>query len=411
MPIREVWCKILETQIETGTPYVLFKDHCNNKSNQKNLGTIKSSNLCAEIVQYTDKNEVSVCNLASVCLPTFVVKSVDRDGTEVVTFDYKELYRVCRVMIRNLDRVIDRNYYPIPEAERSNKRHRPIGLGIQGLSNVFFKMMIPFDSPEAMLINKRIAETMYFAAITESHCLAVEFQPYSSIDDNGGAPIRKGIFQQDMWVDTPEPDPFLGWDWGDLRVKVMRDGVRNSLTNCGMPTASTSIIMGNNESHEVPFGLIFTRKTKVGEFVCCNRELVEVLIGLGLWSTEIHPETGKSYIPMKERIIANRGSIQNIPDIPDNIKMIFRTVMEIPLANMTLMARDRAYYTDQSISLNVHFQSTDDMMPKMTEYLCFAWKLGLKTGSYYTRTIQDTNALSLDDAINQKVEVCETCSA
>jgi ribonucleoside-diphosphate reductase alpha chain len=410
VPIRDLWCKILETQIETGLPYMLYKDSCNRKSNQKNLGTIKSSNLCTEIIEYTSPDEVSVCNLASICLPRFVVPSVD-NGKEVLEFDYQKLYDVCRTVVRSLDLVIDKNYYPVPEAERSNRRHRPIGLGVQGLANVFTKLKLPYDSPEAMLINRRIAETMYFAALTESHTLAVECRPYPSIDENGGAPIRHGVFQQEMWEDPPEPDPELGWDWEGLRAKVKRDGVRNSLLRADMPTASTSQIMGNTESFEPNFSNIFTRKTMAGEFFCVNEDLVKTLIELDLWHFEKHPVTGEMINNMKERIVANRGSIQNIPEIPDDVKKIFRTVMEIPLENLTLMARDRAVYIDQSSSLNVHFANKDNMMPEMTEYHCFAWKLGLKTGSYYTRTIQDTHALTVGEAIKQEVEVCETCSA
>ena len=417
VPIRDLWYKILESQIESGTPYMLFKDHCNNKSNHKNIGTIHSSNLCAEILEHTSKDEVAVCNLASISLPSFVM------GGE---FDYAKLYEVTRVMVRNLDRVIDRNFYPVPETRVSNSRHRPIGLGIQGLANVFCKMKLPFDSSDSMVINRRIAETMYFAALTESHALAVELGAYSTIDINGGAPVRHGIFQQDMWDGDHEPDKVLCWDWSSLRTAVKKDGVRNSLLIAHMPTASTSQILGNTESFEPYYANIFSRKTKAGEFFCYNSYMIKDLQQLGLWKTEVDPTTNNEYIPMKDKIIEHHGSIQKIMEIPEEIRNRYRTLMDIPLKNLTLMARDRCVYVDQSCSLNVHHRNSNNMMVPMTKYLCYAWKLGLKTGSYYTRTIQDIGTIDFAGSsegvgrgvrknVKNKVyvctdEVCTSCS-
>lgn len=386
MPIRDLWVMIMETQIETGTPYMLFKDHCNRKSNQKNIGVIHSSNLCCEIMEHTDAKETAVCNLASLSLPAFV-----HDGT----FDFEELSAVTRVMVRNLDRVIDRNFYPVEEAKTSNSRHRPIGLGIQGLADVFCKLRMPFDSEEARRLNIQIAEVMYFAALTESNALAVVYGPYSTIDMNGGAPVRNGIFQQDMWtVHPPQPDAKLDLDWDGLREKVKKSGVRNSLLIAHMPTASTSQILGNTESFEPYYSNIYARKTKMGEFFCYNRLLVKELRQLGLWKTELDPMTKKKFIPIKEKIIAHSGSIQHLLEIPEDVRRVYKTLMDIPLKTLTLMSRDRSYYIDQGSSLNVYHKNRDNMMVPMTQYLCYAWSLGLKTGSYYTRTIQDLNTLN-----------------
>lgn len=393
MPVRDVWYKIMESQIEAGTPYILFKDHCNRKTNQKNLGTIKSSNLCAEIIEYTSKDEIAVCNLASISLPAFV-KNVD-SKQDKFEYDYKGLYETCRLMVRNLDRVIDRNSYPVKEAETSNMNHRPVGMGVQGLARVFCHMRVPFDSDEAMLINKKIFETIYFAAVTESHSLAVEKGAYPSIDRGVGAPIKRGVFQQDLWVEhNTVHDTDLAWDWEGLREKVRKDGVRNSLLVALMPTASTSQILGNTESFEPYYSNMFARKTKVGEFFMVNPYLVTDLEQLGLWKTHIDPVTKQEYNPIKDKIINNQGSVQGIEEIPKNIQNIYRTLMDIPLRKLTLMARDRAVYVDQSMSLNVYHRNGDNMMVKMTQYLVYAWKLGLKTGSYYTRTIQDIDTIN-----------------
>jgi ribonucleoside-diphosphate reductase alpha chain len=405
VPIRELWFKVLEAIIETGIPYVLFKDHCNEKSNQKNLGCLKSSNLCTEILEFTSPQEVAVCNLASVSLPRFFSES---------GFDCEKLYSVSRTMTRALNRVIDVNYYVIPEARLSNMRHRPIGLGLQGLGTLFLKMRIGFDSPQARETNLKIAETMYFGALTESHDLAVKYGSYPSIDENGGAPIKSGIFQQDMWKNAKAPNKDLNWNWEGLREDVKIDGVRNSLCITHMPTASTSNILGNTECFEPPFTFLFTRKTKHGEFLVLNNELVTELTELGLWKTIVDPITGKESNPMRDRLIKEDGSIQNIPGIPKHVKDIFRTVWEIPLGNLTDMLVDRSQYIDQSSSVNVHYKNSDDMMPKMTQYLCYAWKKGLKTASYYTRTRQQKMVITEQSTKRTPVctdDICTSCSA
>ena len=346
-------------------------------------------------------------------------------------FNYQKLYESTRVFIRALDKVIDVNQYPIESAELSNRRHRPVGLGIQGLADVFCLMGMRFGSKESKVVNRNIAETMYFAAMKESHALTrvlgpdgQPVGPYPSIDENGGAPIRHGIFQFDMWKDdfkntsNPDgwkPDPVLGWDWEGLRADVMRDGVRNSLTTTAMPTASTSQILGNVESHEPYYGMIYVRGTKTGEFLQMCRPLVEELVKRGLWTVEAHPVTGKNYIPIKDRIIAEQGSIQNIKELPEDIREVFVGVMDIKLSDITDMARDRCVFTDQSISLNVHFKNKTNMMPSLLQYTMYAWKLGLKTLSYYTRTIQDLAALNFSGAkmkeIKEKETDCTMCSA
>lgn len=415
IPIRRLVEAILTTQIETGTPYILAKDACNRKSNQKNLGTIKSSNLCTEIIEFSSPDETGTCNLASLSLPAFVDLAKGQ-------FDYQALYRASRVFIRALDRVVDINHYPIESARRSNLRHRPLGLGVQGLADVFCLLRLRFGSEASKVVNRRIAETMYFAALTESHALTQVVRgpsgeitgPYPSIDENGGAPIRHGLFQFDLWkddfkdTDTPDgwrPDPELGWDWEDLRTKVQRDGVRNSLLIAPMPTASTSIILGNVEAFEPYYGMIYVRSTKSGEFYQMCRPLVEELIQRGLWEVTTHPTTGKSYIPLKDKIMAEGGSIQNIAEIPDDLKEVFVCITDLKLKDLTEMARDRGVFTDQSMSLNVHFRNKDDLMPDLLKYMLFAWKLGLKTISYYTRTIQKLAALNFTG------KDCVVCSA
>lgn len=419
--IKKIMVAIMDVRISTGGPYMLYKDSCNRKSNQQNLGTIKSSNLCTEIVEYSSTEETAVCNLASIALPMFV----DRNTK---TFDYKKLYEICRVVVRSLDKVIDRNHYPIPEAKRSNMRHRPIGLGIQGLADVFIYMGLRYGSPESKLVNRRIAETMYFAAMTESHALTQVIDPetkqkvgpYSSIYNGDGSPISKGIFQFEMWKEDvqrsgePEawkPDPELGWDWESLRAKIKRDGVRNSLTTAPMPTASTSQILGNLESFEAYYGMLFVRRTKVGEFYQYCKPLIEELVKLGLWKIEIDPETKMPYIPMKEKIKTHMGSIQNIPEIPQELKDIFVAVADISLKDITLMARDRGIFTDQSMSLNVTFKNKDNLMPDMLRYDLFSWKLGLKTGCYYTRTLQKMVALNFTGTNVREEEACVPCGS
>jgi ribonucleotide reductase alpha subunit len=373
--------------------------------------------------------------LASLSLPAFL-------NPETREFDYQELYRSTRIFIRALNRVIDINQYPLESARRSNFRHRPVGLGLQGLADVFCLMGVRFGSPESKVINRRIAETMYFGAMTESHALTQEMNmtvgavvgPYPSIDENGGAPIRHGIFQFEMWKsdfegtanpDGWKPDPDLGWDWETLRAKIMRDGVRNSLTIAAMPTASTSIIMGNVESFEPYYGMIYVRSTKSGEFYQICRPLVDELIRRKLWQVETNPATGKTYIPLKDRIMAENGSIQNILEIPEDIRKVFVCITDIKLKDLTEMARDRGIFTDQSMSLNVHFKTKDNMMADILKYTMFAWKMGLKTISYYTRTIQQLAALNftgnsvkdsvkdtVKDAVKDSVkDDCLVCSA
>lgn len=418
--IGQVMEAILTAQIETGTPYILSKDACNRKSNQKNLGTIKSSNLCSEIVEYSSPQETACCNLASLSLPSFV-------NAETREFDYAQLYATTRVFVRALNRVIDINRYPVIEAERSNRRHRPLGLGVQGLADVFCLMRLRFGNDASKRVNRRIAETMYFAALCESHALTQVLGPtgepvgpYPSIDENGGAPIRHGLFQFDLWepdfrhTDQPDgwrPDPELKWDWEGLRARVKKDGVRNSLLIAPMPTASTSIVLGNVESFEPYYGMIYVRSTKSGEFYQMCRPLVEELIRRDLWKAVPHPDTGQSFIPLKDQILLAGGSIQTLPNVPDDLKEVFVCITDLKLKDLTDMARDRGVFTDQSMSLNVHFRNKDDLMPDLLHYMLYAWKLGLKTISYYTRTIQTLSALNFTGKSLKEEAACTVCSA
>lgn len=365
---QELWFEILESQIETGTPYVLYKDAANKKSNQKNLGTIRSSNLCTEIMEFTSKDEVAVCNLASIALPKFV--------NEAGEFDHQRLYTITKVATRNLNKVIDVNYYPVKEAETSNMRHRPIGLGVQGLADVFMLLKMSFDSPEARKLNKEIFETIYFAAMETSMELAKEEGTYETFK---GSPVSKGIFQFDMWGITPDSGR---WDWYDLKQKVRRNGVRNSLLVAPMPTASTSQILGNNECFEPYTSNIYTRRTLSGEFIVVNKHLMTDLIKLGIWDER-----------MKNRIMAANGSVQGIPEIPEDIKDRYRTVWEISQKSIIDMSADRGAYICQSQSLNIHL--TDANFGKMTSMHFYAWKKGLKTGMYYLRTKAATDAFKV----------------
>lgn len=362
---QDLWYEILEAQIETGVPYMLFKDHANRKSNQKNLGTIKSSNLCTEIIEYTAPDEVAVCNLASLALPKFI-----NNGK----FDHQKLYEVTKVVTKNLNKVIDVNYYPVPEAENSNKRHRPIGLGIQGLADVFIMLRMPFDSEEARFLNEDIFETIYFAAMESSMELAMKEGPYPTIK---GSPVSKGIFQFDMWNKTPRSKR---WDWTTLKQEVKKHGVRNSLLVAPMPTASTSQILGNNECFEPYTSNIYSRRVLSGEFVVVNKHLLKDLIELNLWNDK-----------MKNKLIENNGSVQNIAEIPQNLKDLYKTVWEIKQKNILEMAADRGAYICQSQSLNVHMQ--DANFGKLTSMHFYAWKLGLKTGMYYLRTKAAADAI------------------
>ena len=354
---QELWFAIVESQIETGTPYMLYKDACNSKSNQQNLGTIRSSNLCTEIVEYTAPDEVAVCNLASIALNRFV-----KDGK----FDHQKLYDVTYVATKNLNRIIDQNYYPIEEARRSNMRHRPIGLGVQGLADAFILMRYPFDSEEAIQLNKEIFETIYFAACTASHDLAVKEGAYETF---AGSPISKGKFQFDLWNTQPTDR----WDWTSLRTAIMKDGIRNSLLMAPMPTASTSQILGNNECFEPYTSNIYNRRVLSGEFIIVNKHLLKDLVKLGLWNNS-----------MKNRIVEANGSIQSIDEIPQNIKDLYKTVWEIKQRTLIDMAADRGAYICQSQSLNLFIN--DPTAAKMTSMHFYAWKKGLKTGMYYLRS-------------------------
>ncbi|OEK05818.1 ribonucleoside-diphosphate reductase subunit alpha [Roseivirga misakiensis] len=364
---QDLWFEVLEAQIETGTPYMLYKDAANKKSNQKNLGTIKSSNLCTEIIEYTAPDEVAVCNLASIALPMYV-------NEEKGEYDFQRLYDVTYVATMNLNKVIDVNYYPVPEAENSNMRHRPIGLGVQGLADAFILMRMPFDSEEARKLNKDIFETIYFAAMTASKDLAKVEGPYETFK---GSPVSKGIFQYDMWGVTPDSGK---WDWDSLKKEVKKHGVRNSLLVAPMPTASTSQILGNNECFEPYTSNIYTRRTLSGEFVIVNKHLMKDLIKLGLWNGD-----------MKNKLIAAQGSVQDIPDIPEEIKALYKTVWEISQKAIIEMSADRGAYICQSQSLNIHIQ--DPNFGKLTSMHFYAWKKGLKTGMYYLRSKAATSAI------------------
>ena len=371
MKAQELWFKILESQIETGTPYMLYKDAANEKSNQKNLGTIKSSNLCTEIIEYTAPDEVAVCNLASIALPKFVI-----DGK----FDHEKLFNVTYRVTRNLDKVIDANYYPVPEARNSNMRHRPIGIGVQGLADAFILMRHAFDSPEAKQLNKEIFETIYYAAVTASKDLAIENGPYETWK---GSPISNGVFQFDMWKVKPTDR----WEWDLLREEVKKHGVRNSLLLAPMPTASTAQILGNNECFEPYTSNIYTRRVLSGEFIIVNKHLLRDLVKLGIWNDRL-----------KNKLMATNGSIQNIDEIPENIKELYKTAWEISQKEILDMAADRGAYIDQSQSLNIFMENAN--FAKLTSMHFYGWKAGLKTGMYYLRTKSATDAIkfTLDKA-------------
>jgi len=369
---RELWEKILEAQIETGNPYMLYKDAANRKSNQKNLGTIRSSNLCTEIMEYTAKDEVAVCNLASISIPMFV--SEGKDGNKF--FDHKRLFAITKKVIRNLDTVIDRNYYPVKEAENSNLRHRPVGLGIQGLADAFIMLRMPFTSEEAKKLNQDIFETLYFAAVTSSMEIAKAKEPYSTYK---GSPISQGEFQFNMWG-VKEEDLSGNWNWSKLRKDIKKHGVRNSLLLAPMPTASTSQILGNNEAFEPYTSNIYTRRVLSGEFIVVNKHLLEDLVALNLWDNS-----------MKEDIMRANGSIQHIEAIPQELKELYKTVWELSMKDIIDMSRQRGYFIDQSQSLNLFMNDPD--YSKLTSMHFYAWKSGLKTGMYYLRTKSAVNAI------------------
>ena len=380
---RELWEKILESQIETGTPYMLYKDAANRKSNQKNLGTIRSSNLCTEIMEYTSPDEVAVCNLASIALPMFV-----KNGE----FDHKELFRVTKRVTKNLNRVIDRNYYPVKEAENSNMRHRPVGLGVQGLADAFIMLRLPFTSEEAKKLNKEIFETLYFAAVTASMEQAKEEGPYSTYE---GSPISKGEFQYNLWGIKDE-ELSGRWDWAKLRTEVKKNGVRNSLLVAPMPTASTSQILGNNECFEPYTSNIYTRRVLSGEFIVVNKHLLEDLVGLGLWNENL-----------KQELMRANGSVQDIDGIPEDIKELYKTVWELSMKDIIDMSRHRGYFIDQSQSLNLFMENAN--YAKLTSMHFYAWKSGLKTGMYYLRTKAAVDAIkfTLDNSKKQEVPTAE----
>lgn len=356
VPARKLWNAILESQIETGTPYMLYKDSCNSKSNQQHLGTIQCSNLCTEIIQYTSVDEIAVCNLASVALNKFVAER---------KFDYTKLFDVVRVITRNLNRIIDVNHYPVPEARTSNIRHRPIGIGVQGLADAFILLRLPFESPEAAKLNREIFETIYFAALTESVSLAKQFGVYESYV---GSPASKGVLQFDMWNVVPDK-----WDWKNLKEEIAKYGLRNSLVCAPMPTASTSQILGNNECFEPYSSNLYVRRTLAGEFQMINRHLACDLIARGLWTPDV-----------KQRLMAYNGSVQLIKEIPNDLKELYKTVWEMKGKTLVDMAVDRAAYIDQSQSFNVFMSNAN--IGKLTSLHFYCHKRGLKTGCYYLRT-------------------------
>ena len=372
---QELWFEILEAQIETGNPYILYKDAANKKSNQKNLGTIKSSNLCTEIIEYTAPDEVAVCNLASIALNKFV--------KDDLTYDHQKLYEITKVITKNLNKVIDVNYYPVEEARNSNMRHRPIGIGVQGLADTFILMRHAFDSPEAKQLNAEIFETIYFAAMESSMEIAQKEGPYKTYE---GSPVSKGIFQFDMWGVVPSSKR---WDWTKLKREVKKHGVRNSLLLAPMPTASTSQILGNNECFEPYTSNIYTRRVLSGEFIVVNKHLLKDLIKLKLWDEN-----------MKDTLMAANGSIQDIKEIPDDIKLLYRTVWEVSQKSIIDMAADRGAYICQSQSMNIHMQ--DANFGKLTSMHFHAWKKGLKTGLYYLRTKAAADAIKFTIVKDEK---------
>jgi ribonucleoside-diphosphate reductase alpha chain len=378
---RELWEKILESQIETGTPYMLYKDAANRKSNQKNLGTIRSSNLCTEIMEYTSADEIAVCNLASISLPMFV---------ENGAFNHELLYDVTKRVTRNLNKVIDRNYYPVIEAENSNMRHRPVGLGVQGLADAFIMLRLPFTSDEAKKLNQEIFETLYFAAVTASMEMAKEEGPYSTFE---GSPISKGEFQHNLW-NIKDKELSGRWDWAALRKEVMANGVRNSLLVAPMPTASTSQILGNNEAFEPYTSNIYTRRVLSGEFIVVNKHLLNDLVERGMWN-----ET------LKQEIMRHNGSVQNIEIIPQDLKELYKTVWEMSMKDIIDMSRQRGYFIDQSQSLNLFLQ--DANYAKLTSMHFYAWKSGLKTGMYYLRTKSAVDAIKFTLNNDKKAEPIE----
>ena len=400
---QDLWFKIINSQMETGTPYMVYKDACNRKSNQQNLGTIKSSNLCTEIVEYTSPDEIAVCNLASINLQSCI-------NDELNTFDFGKLCEITKIITFNLNRIIDINFYPVKEAEYSNKKNRPIGIGVQGLADTFARLKMPFTSSDAKQLNIDIFETIYYAAMTCSMELAKEHGPYETYE---GSPVSKGIFQFDMWNITPSSK----WDWESLKKEVKEHGIRNSLLLAPMPTASTAQILGNNESIEPFTSNIYSRRVLSGEFTIVNKYLMKDLVRLELWNEKI-----------KNEIIHNKGSIQTIREIPHQLKELYKTVWEIKQKDLIEMSADRGPYICQSQSLNIHI--SDPSISKMTSCHFYSWEKGLKTGMYYLRSRPKTDAISftVDKSMLQSTEdnqssgsnsnknsdeddICEMCSA
>jgi len=378
---QQIWFKVLEAQMEPGTPYMLYKDHCNRKSNQQNLGIIRSSNLCTEIIEYTAPDEVAVCNLASLALPMYV--SQDR------TYDFQKLYEVTKVVTRNLNKVIDRNYYPVKEAEKSNMRHRPIGLGVQGLADAFLKMGLPYECQDARQLNIDIFETIYFAACEASMELAMTDGPYETYE---GSPASKGQLQFDLWNVKPSSGR---WDWSALKSRIAKHGMRNSLLVAPMPTASTAQILGNNESFEPYTQNIYVRRVLSGEFVQVNRHLLADLIERGLWSED-----------MRVKLIAFNGSVQQIDEIPADLKELYKTVWEVKQRSVLDMAADRGVYIDQSQSTNIHMINAT--AAKLSSMHFHGWKIGLKTGMYYLRTKAATDAIKFTVDVEQVKRASQT---
>ena len=364
LPAQQLWFSILDSQIETGTPYILYKDSSNRKSNQQNLGTIRCSNLCTEIIEFTSPDEVAVCNLASIALPRFAT-----DGG----FHHEKLYEITYIVTRNLNRVIDHNFYPVPEARASNLKHRPIGIGVQGLADAFIHLRMPFDSLDARTLNKEIFETIYFAALSCSCDLSRDEGAYESYV---GSPVSKGVLQFDMWGVTPS----VRWNWNELRAKIAKHGVRNSLLVAPMPTASTAQILGNNECFEPYTSNLYSRRVLAGEFAVVNQHLLRDLMARGLWTEEI-----------RNQIIAQNGSVQGIPEIPGDLKDLYRTCWEMKMRSLIDMAADRGAFIDQSQSFNVFM--TEPNYAKLSSMHFYGWKKGLKTGMYYLRTRAAADAI------------------
>jgi ribonucleoside-diphosphate reductase alpha chain/ribonucleoside-diphosphate reductase subunit M1 len=379
IPAQQLWFAILDSQVETGTPYMLYKDACNGKSNQKHLGTIKSSNLCTEIVEYTAPDEIAVCNLASINLTAHVEGSGD-----AATFDFAKLKRTAYVVTKNLNKVIDVNYYPVEEAKSSNLKHRPIGIGVQGMADALVKLRYPYESDDAKRINKDVFETIYFGAMEASIDLARELGPYDSYE---GSPTSQGLFQFDLWNVKPSDR----WDWEGLRARLGEHGCRNSLLLAPMPTASTAQILGNNESFEPFTSNMYTRRVLAGEFAVVNKYLLQDLIARGLWTSEI-----------RNQIIADKGSVQGVAAIPDDLKALYKTTWEIKQKCVLDMSADRGAFICQSQSLNLHI--ADPNPGKLTSMHFYAWKKGLKTGMYYLRTRPkaDAIAFTVDQAMAAK---------